>query len=82
MTANTTKPAMKRKGPRGKIPQVGIQPWQLSIRSWSIRTLYVIMKNFTKRAMRFRHSEMHPCDSFFGRFIQFAVASVAISIVL
>ncbi|KAK4023601.1 hypothetical protein OUZ56_009001 [Daphnia magna] len=22
-------------GPRGKIPQVGIQPWQLSIRSWS-----------------------------------------------
>ncbi|KAK4012911.1 hypothetical protein OUZ56_025161 [Daphnia magna] len=23
-------------GPRGKIPQVGIQPWQLSIRSWSM----------------------------------------------
>ncbi|KAK4024261.1 hypothetical protein OUZ56_009646 [Daphnia magna] len=26
-------------GPRGQIPQVGIQPWQLSIRSWSIRSL-------------------------------------------
>ncbi|KAK4024954.1 hypothetical protein OUZ56_010449 [Daphnia magna] len=26
----------RRKGPRGQIPQVGIQPWQLSIRSWSI----------------------------------------------
>ncbi|KAK4037670.1 hypothetical protein OUZ56_029701 [Daphnia magna] len=26
----------RRKGPRGKIPQVGIQPWQLSIRSWSM----------------------------------------------
>ncbi|KAK4003947.1 hypothetical protein OUZ56_005692 [Daphnia magna] len=23
-------------GPRGKIPQVGMQTWQLSIRSWSI----------------------------------------------
>ncbi|KAK4028304.1 hypothetical protein OUZ56_017584 [Daphnia magna] len=29
-------------GPRGKIPQVGIQPWQLSIRSWSIRRVYFL----------------------------------------
>ncbi|KAK4028109.1 hypothetical protein OUZ56_017287 [Daphnia magna] len=27
---------LRTEGPRGQIPQVGIQPWQLSIRSWSM----------------------------------------------
>ncbi|KAK4015455.1 hypothetical protein OUZ56_030433 [Daphnia magna] len=34
--AISIKKAESTEGPRGKIPQVGIQPWQLSIRSWSI----------------------------------------------